>query len=436
MENNAPLFLLFSFPPLPLLYHPFTTPLPTTQFERDGTVKTRENNDRQRQVREEREESKKDVPRGFVGNFVDPSDPQPHDPMPPQIELELEHIYGASMQESGRDNIFYGGSVSGSNIVYVAGKYGVVYTKDGNKQTFFDQHDDDITCLDIDPPSGRFAVSGQRGIHPIVRVWNIDTATEICQMPRSHRGEIVDVKFNRKGTHIASLGMGDTYDPSYTLCVYSDQSRSPVGTDWSGGVAILLACRNIGMEPVLVTHWIDRVQGSHEYDLFTGGQSRVHFWQHENKVLIPTRGMFDRTAKIQPQCSACTLGDALITGCANGQLYVWSGNKVRRVVPAHRGMISSMQVVGTEKMVTGSRDGTVKVWDRSLEIIRTFDMKVMATQSSVKPYVRSVCMDRTLERIVVGLASSDVYEICYASGSGTCVVLCFSCGGHDVFVEK
>ena len=29
---------------------------------------------------------------------------------------------------------------------------------------------------------------------------------------------------------------------------------------------------------------------------------------------------------------AGTLGDALITGCANGQLYVWSGTKVRRVV--------------------------------------------------------------------------------------------------------
>tara|TARA_B100000780_G_C20964153_1_gene384888 strand:+ start:71 stop:721 length:651 start_codon:yes stop_codon:yes gene_type:complete len=46
-------------------------------------------------------------------------------------------------------------------------------------------------------------------------------------------------------------------------------------------------------------------------------------------------------------------------------------------------------------------------------------MKTMATQSSVKPHVRSVCMDRTLERIVVGLASSDIYEICYASGSAT-----------------
>ena len=349
-------------------------------FASNGTLHPPENNDRQTARRTVQEESKTQVQRGFIGNVVDPSDPQPHDPMAPQVSLELEHIYGASMQEHGRDNVFYGGSVSGTNIVYTAGKYGVVYTKDGNKQTFFTEHDDDITCMDVDPPSGRFAVSGQRGTNPIVRVWNIDTATEICAMPQVHRGSVIDVKFNKAGTYIASIGMGDSFDPSYTLAVYSDSSRSPVGTDWSGGgTGMVLAVRNIGIEPVLVTHFVDRVQGSLDYDLFTGGQSTVYFWEHTGKVLIPTKGMFDRTAKVQPQCSACTLGDALITGTANGQLYVWSGTKVRRVVPAHRGMVSSMQVVGTEKMVTGSRDGK-KRWF-CISTLNTFDHTVICADS-------------------------------------------------------
>jgi WD40 repeat protein len=388
-------------------------------YKKDGSlIPPEDSNDRLRFRRALAEESKTKLQRGFIGNVVDPSDPQPHDPMKPPVKVELEHIYGSSMQEHGRDNIHYGGSVTGSNIVYVAGKYGVVYTKDGNKQTFFDKHDDDITCLSVDPPSGRFAVSGQRGVNPVVRLWNIDTATEICCMPQVHRGSIIDVKFNTAGTYVASIGMGDSFDPSYTLAIYSDPTRSPVGMDWSGKCTVL-AFRNIGVEPVLVTHFVDRVQSSLDYDLFTGGTSTVFFWEHEGKILTKTRGMFDRTAKVQPQCSACTIGDALVTGTACGQLYVWSGKKVKRVVPAHRGMVSTMQVVGTEKMITGSRDGTIKIWDRSLEIIRTFDMKTMANQSCVKPYVRSVSMDRSLERIVVGLASSDIYEICYASGSST-----------------
>ena len=172
----------------------------------------------------------------------------------------------------------------------------------------------------------------------------------------------------------------------------------------------------------MVAHWIDRVASSNAFDIFIGRQKSVQFWRQEDpKTLTSTKGIFDRAARVQPQCAAACIGDALVTGCANGQLYVWAGSKVRRVVPAHRGMVCSMQVVGPggEKMVTGSRDGTVKIWDRALEIVRTFDMKQMASQQCVRPYVRAVCMDRTMERIVVGLASSDIYEICYASGSAT-----------------
>jgi len=135
------------------------------RFDKEGAFREPlKSNDRQVHLAKIQEESKQSLHRGFIGNVVDPSDPQPHDPMPPQVSVTLEHIYGASLQEHGRNNLFYGGAVDGYNIVYTAGKYGVVYTKDGNTQTFFDKHDDDITCLDVDGPSGRFAASGQRGV--------------------------------------------------------------------------------------------------------------------------------------------------------------------------------------------------------------------------------------------------------------------------------
>ena len=89
-----------------------------------------------------------------------------------------------------------------------------------------------------------------------------------------------------------------------------------------------------------------------------------------------------------------------------------------KVVPAHRSMVSSMQVINRQKMVTGSRDGTVKVWDQSLECIRTFDMKQIAV-GCMKTQVRSACFDNALQRIVVGMASSDIYEISFLSGSCT-----------------
>merc|ERR1711871_444873 len=125
-----------------------------------------------------------------------------------------------------------------------------------------------------------------------------------------------------------------------------------------------------------------------------------------------------RTGKVQPQICGVVLGENLVTGTASGQIYVWEDAHVAKVVPAHRSMISSMHQVNREKMVTGSRDATIKVWDRSLECIRTFDMKQLAF-SCLNPQVRAVCFDSTLERIAVGTASSDMFEIGFLSGSCT-----------------
>ena len=68
-------------------------------FDNEGVFREPlQSNDRQMQLLRTQEESKQSLHRGFIGNVVDPSDPQPHDPMPPQVSVTLEHIYGASLQ--------------------------------------------------------------------------------------------------------------------------------------------------------------------------------------------------------------------------------------------------------------------------------------------------------------------------------------------------
>lgn len=133
---------------------------------------------------------------------------------------------------------------------------------------------------------------------------------------------------------------------------------------------------------------------------------------------MSTKATYGRTAKVQPQICCAVLGENLVTGTASGQLYVWEDAHVAKIVPAHRAMVSAIQVVNRQKMVTGSRDGTVKIWDRTLECIRTFDIKQIGT-GSLKPEIRAVCFDHALARIAVGMHSSEIYEICFESGSCT-----------------
>eukprot|EP00949_MAST-11_sp_MAST-11-sp1_P004136 g4136.t1 len=93
----------------------------------------------------------------------------------PPAELRLERIYGAN------------GSISNSLCVSSRGELvfpiaATVVVQESqlsdDVQRFFIAHDDDITCLAVDP-SGSIAASGQMGKNPRVIVWNI-ASFEVC----------------------------------------------------------------------------------------------------------------------------------------------------------------------------------------------------------------------------------------------------------------
>ena len=67
--------------------------------------------------------------------------------------------------------------------------------------------------------------------------------------------------------------------------------------------------------------------------------------------MVCTKAVYGRAGKIQPQICAAILGENLVSGTASGQIYIWEDSHVAKVVPAHRSMVSSMQVINRQKMV-------------------------------------------------------------------------------------
>ena len=92
-------------------------------------------------------------------------------------------------------------------------------------------------------------------------------------------------------------------------------------------------------------------------------------------------------------------------------------SKCTDAVAAHTKMVTSMHAV-MDKFVTGSMDGKVKVWDGALQCLREFDVQRECIEC-IDPHVRSVCFDNKLTKILVGTASSEIYEVCFRSGSFT-----------------
>jgi microtubule-associated protein-like 6 len=347
-----------------------------------------------------------DQPKPWTATIVEPDQPPPHDQLKPDVEIQLEHVYGYNAQTS-RNNLFYTGNLE---IIYPAATVGVIYNKSEHSQKFFRGHTGPIISLAIDHTL-RYVVTGEVGARPLVKLWSAGTGLEICTMPRVHKRAVPWVAFSEEHPLVCSVG---AEKGNCVLAVYRDKEKT--GT-WSTG-SELVATQQIDGN-VICCCVVDRVPGSQMYDIFTGCKESAHFWSLAGDgLLVSTKATYGRTAKVQPQICCAVLGENLVTGTASGQLYVWEDAHVAKIVPAHRAMVSAIQVVNRQKMVTGSRDGTVKIWDRTLECIRTFDIKQIGT-GSLKPEIRAVCFDHALARIAVGMHSSEIYEICFESGSCT-----------------
>jgi WD40 repeat protein len=88
----------------------------------------------------------------------------------PNSNLELSYVYGYRCYDT-RDNLKY--SSSGEIIYHTAG-CGIVLNKIKNTMRVTTAHNDDITCLDINP-SKNLVVTGEMGRKPSLIIWDSNT---------------------------------------------------------------------------------------------------------------------------------------------------------------------------------------------------------------------------------------------------------------------
>lgn len=90
---------------------------------------------------------------------------------PPACTVTRDHVYGLRLGEMYSGQALYclhgGGQGSrakdaGHVLVYGASSLGVVHDLVTNTQIFFDKHDDELTCITVDP-SCNYVLSGQLG---------------------------------------------------------------------------------------------------------------------------------------------------------------------------------------------------------------------------------------------------------------------------------
>ncbi|XP_077381857.1 echinoderm microtubule-associated protein-like 6 isoform X7 [Festucalex cinctus] len=294
----------------------------------------------------------------------------------PDEGLRLQFVHGYRGFDC-RNNLFY--SQTGE-VVYHVAAVAVVYNRQQHTQRFYQGHDDDILCLAVHPLKD-YAATAQVGRDAAVHVWDVPSLKCLSLLRGQHATGVCALDFTADGKSLVSVGMDDFH--------------SVVIWDWKKGER--LAKSRGHKDKVFVV----RSNPFRMDKLITLGMKHIKFWQHSGGGLTFKRGILGNLAKQESMMSACygRSEDAVFSGAANGDVYVWRETSLVKTVKAHDGPVFAMCSLD-KGFVTGGKDGVVELWDDAFErCLKTYAIKRTLLSPSSKgerspapPFVRAdVC---------------------------------------------
>ncbi len=321
----------------------------------------------------------------------------------------LEYIHGCRCDDT-RNNIRYN---KAGEVVYHAAAVGVVLDQEKNTQRHFFEHTSEIVSLAMHP-NMLYAATGDVGHFPLICVWDTVTMECLARISGLLTKAIAHLCFSSDGNYLAASASDEyhciaIYDwDKYTTTAKNVASKAKkanshglVATGQSTTADILYLLFNPPGEQLIVAS-VDELN----FVTFSGGVIKVE------------KGECSSGEDKQALMCAAFVGTTLVTGTFAGELLVWKGKRFVKEVRAHRGSVNAIwprpNLAG---MITGSNDGTVKVWDQCLNELRTVSLIGNPGLGAPVPKIRSVCED-TEGRILVGTRGGEIVEIAHSATTG------------------
>ncbi|KAG2516785.1 hypothetical protein JM16_007566 [Phytophthora kernoviae] len=366
-----------------------------------------------------------------VGNTA-PSAPPMIDPRMPAASLELEWIYGYNSDIRGV--VHY---ISPAEAIYPAGSVVIVYDIVAHRQRFACHHAGLIQALAVHPSDRSVIATSEAALKPKIVIW---TTQGLSESGAGGGGGVLSVLrgFHRNGvSHLAWMPNGRTLvtigqDEFHCVAVYqwekatasTDGNVNSDAADWSKPGELIFAGRG-GREPV---HGLAVLNGpSGQSQFVTGGRRHLFFWARERDARYSSPhalfsrlpGVLGRKAKVQTIMTVAALpadsqGSGAIAGTARGQILLFEGRNCVRVLYAHAAAVTALFAF-TGGVLSGGKDGKVRVWSRRLEPGAQFDLVALGSSA---PRVRSlVSSPDGGAKLLVATAGAEIYEIASSDGA-------------------
>lgn len=301
------------------------------------------------------------------------------------------------------------------DIIYHAASVGIVLNQGLNTQRHFFEHTSEIVCLALHP-NMIYVATGDVGLVPHICIWDTMTMECLARISGLLKRGISHLCFSSDGNYLAASAMDDyhciaiyDWDKCTTTAknvankAKKTNSNALVATGQATPASILSLLFNPSGDQ-LIAPAVNELN----FISFSGGVIKVN--KGERPDCSATSDLMENVEKQALLCAAY-VGTTLVTGCFRGELLMWKGRKLSKCVKAHQGCVNAIwprpNLAG---IITGSNDGTVKVWDQSLKQIRMIDIGKDALINSIVPKVRSIC-ENTDGNILVGTRSGEIVEI-------------------------
>ncbi|KAI8515156.1 Echinoderm microtubule-associated protein-like 5 [Branchiostoma belcheri] len=319
---------------------------------------------------------------------------------PPADSLELVFVHGYRAYDC-RNNLFL---TSRGEVVYHVAAVAILYDKTNHLQRFYLRHTDDIISMVKHPQNDVFA-TGQVGKDPAIHVWDGNDLSTLITLQGQHQRGVTALDFSGDGELLASVGL----DNDHTIVLWDWKNGAPLATT-RGSKDLLFEIRFNPHNP---------------NKLVTVGKKHINFWTRSGNTFKSKRGIFGKVGKMTSMLCAefGRTEDDVYSGGANGDIYVWSGNKLVKEVEAHNGPLNSIKFIPEKGVVvTGGKDGSILQWNDNFErFLKKYNIdRFSETRDSRgvllddRPAVRAVLPADG--RILAGTRNGEVLEIDLSNG--------------------
>ena len=313
---------------------------------------------------------------------------------PEDSRLELEWIHGYTSSGDSRGNIRY---TSSGDLVYHAAAVGVTLSEANGvaRQKFMHGHDDDVTALAIHP-EGAIVATGQIGKKPKIVVWDTASQKKVQTIEGFHTRGISRLAFSSDGSTLISIGS----DTEHSIALY-DWANNKLKSSAKGDKSKLL---DVCFAP------------NSNSDFATVGVKHVKFWTAQGRNLSGKKGILGKVGKLQAFPCCAYVNQTFVMGTAGGELYVFADRNLKRTVTGHAKGVTTFFVTPDAQLVSGGKDGKVKLFDQNFNPTREFDMNDKLAGISWKTSIRSACTNAGNSKLVIGTEGSEIFELDISDG--------------------